>query len=734
MNLGNLNPNDQIVNNRWRSPDVFGARVSKLATIIRHPHNIPVIERYVLNMHEVSVHTLRFLKQLYVHRFNHIMDNNINERITESIPLNKELIINIAKTIGVTTNIGQGRRSQATTNLRLMLSNFYDNFYINTLRPGEPKPSCTHLHTPIDYFAIQVLTMYENNIKQHFHKYVVKYVDCYRDKVVVFNNINSNNNMTDVQKKNAKILFKTRTNAIARDILCTTMILNNNGQLVYDYRSNENPATLNMMKEVALPNKFFYHNNINEDLERFPHDYIHGMMRIVRLLEHRRYKLPSLFPLRSTDIPCHFTLCTSVMIDMLYPTKDDEIRYPNYCLYVSGRTGGRSKNDASLDGWMKNNEDLLWNIFFKTDIEELFHGYRELDQPNIANPFVDHHEKTFHRMIRTNGVAASIIMVRKGAAVGRQKPKNPTYKYVEPYADELSQQRRAQLQAIPNFVAIDPNMRDLLYAVKIDKDRYNNAENNNDHEAKVQVMKEKVCWRHTQDERRRKLRIKKNRKWLQKKKKETIVNNQSIQSRESRLGRYCTKSLNFGAFQQYCRHKSDCSFYVATFYRDKKHRNRQFKQYVSQQKLDSELINQFRKKFGPPATTVVFMGNWSESRHRSFHEPVKGKGFRDLFRKAGYQVLLVKEHKTSKMCSECQVDGAICVSFRRVKNPRPNMRQRFPTVKCHGLVKCTNCHRLWNRDPNAASNIWVAANSAVYSNARPQYLGWAHNNQMDIDE
>lgn len=234
MNLGNLNPNDRIFNNRWISPDVFGARVSKLATIIRHPHNIPVIERYVINMHEVSVQTLRFLKQLYVYRFNHNMDNNINERITESIPLNKELIINIAKTIGVTTNIGQGRTSQATKDLRLMLSNFYNNFYFNTLRPGEPKPSCTNLHTPIDYFAIQVLTMYENNIKQHFHKYVVKYVDCYRDKVDVFNNINSNNNMTGVQKTNAKNLFNTRTNAIAKDILCTTMILNNNGQLVFE--------------------------------------------------------------------------------------------------------------------------------------------------------------------------------------------------------------------------------------------------------------------------------------------------------------------------------------------------------------------------------------------------------------------------------------------------------------------------------------------------------------------
>jgi len=336
-------------------------------------------------------------------------------------------------------------------------------------------------------------------------------------------------------------------------------------------------------------------------------------------------------------------------------------------------------------------------------------------------------------MIRTNAVSASIIMVRKSVAL-TNKPTNPIYKYVEECVDEINQQKRAQLQTIPNFVAIDPNMRDLLYAVMIDKIAYNNAENNDDHDEKVRVMKEKKCWRHTQDKRRRFMRINKNRKRQQKEKRETMVNNRSIQSRETFLGRFNKKTLNLRAFQQYCYHKSDCSHDFAPFYQQKKHRNRQFKQYISRQKLDSELINEFSKKFGDPATTVVFMGNWSESRHRRFHEPVKGKGFRDLFRKAGYQVLLVKEHKTSKMCSECQVDDATCASFRRVKNPRPHMRQRFPEVICHGLVKCSRCLRLWNRDPNAASNIWVASNAAVNNNARPHYLDWAHNNQMDIDE
>lgn len=734
VNLGNLNPNNCIDgNNRWRSPDIFGSIKCKLASIIRHPHNIPVIEEYAKTMHILSVHTLRFLKLLYQHQFEYNNNHNINERVTVSIPLNESLIVNIAKIIGEPTNIGQGRTSQQTRALRARLLDFYNQNYRQTISQAEIRPSCTHLHTAIDYMAKQIITMYDNNIKQHFKKYVSKYVDCFRNKVIEFNNINNNNNLNDDQKNGLKTLFKRQTNRIVTDILCTRMINGNNGEIVYDYRSGEDPDMLNMMKITVLPNKVFYNNCIDDDIDRFPLDYLHGMIIMMRLLDHRGYKMLNIFPLRCTDIPGHFTMDTSTMIDILYPMENENLIYDAYYEYVMERTRGTSKTNASLDGYMKNNEDLLWNVFFKTEKDGIFHGYSELDNPLADVPFVDDHEKSFHRMIKTNGVAASIILVRKGSA--GKKPKNPKFKFIEPYVDEMSPVQRARIATKPNFVAIDPNMRDLLYAVSINKNEYNLAEQNQDHGAKVHVMKQKKCWRLTQDKRRRRMRINRNRKRLQKEKRLTLdISGMSIQKRETLLSRFCSKTLSFDAFRQYCYHKNHTSYYVRPFYLHKKHRNRQFKQYVSRQKLDSDTINEFRKKFGPPATTVVFMGDWSESNHRKFHEPVKGKGLRDLFRRAGYQLLLVKEHKTSKMCSECQEDGATCTSFREVKNPRPNMRQRFPTKICHGLVRCSNCGRLWNRDPNAASNIWVAGNAAVNNNQRPQYLGWAQNNQMDIDD
>jgi len=329
---------------------------------------------------------------------------------------------------------------------------------------------------------------------------------------------------------------------------------------------------------------------------------------------------------------------------------------------------------------------------------------------------------TFHHQLQTDGIAASVICIRKEYA-GILKPKNPKFKYKEPYGHEISQGRRIQLQTMPNFVGVDPNKRDLAYAKMINKNDYNNAEQNNDPDAKMHAIKKGIEWRHTQDNRRFRTGTTKNRKRLQKEKKENYdITGFSIQQREAQLSRFCKKTLSFVSFKQYLFHKNKLNYFTGPFYREKKHRNRRFRAFGARQKLDSELINNFKETFGPPATTVVFWGDWSENKNRRFFEPIIGKGLRQVFRKAGYQVYLVREFKTSKMCSECQNDQAICNEFRYVKNPRPKSRQRFPTIMCHGLLRCRTCYRLWNRDSNAATNIWIAANAAVNGNERPQYL------------
>ncbi|KAI9230296.1 MAG: hypothetical protein DHS80DRAFT_12528, partial [Piptocephalis tieghemiana] len=50
------------------------------------------------------------------------------------------------------------------------------------------------------------------------------------------------------------------------------------------------------------------------------------------------------------------------------------------------------------------------------------------------------------------------------------------------------------------------------------------------------------------------------------------------------------------------------------------------------------LARHLREKFGPNA--VLVMGGWS-SPHARYHEPIRGKGMREMLRKKGFQVYLV---------------------------------------------------------------------------------------------
>jgi hypothetical protein len=50
---------------------------------------------------------------------------------------------------------------------------------------------------------------------------------------------------------------------------------------------------------------------------------------------------------------------------------------------------------------------------------------------------------------------------------------------------------------------------------------------------------------------------------------------------------------------------------------------------------EARLLSRFKKLFGEPETTIIAIGDFEQRKHRKFKEPIKWKGFRTLFRKAG---------------------------------------------------------------------------------------------------
>ena len=111
---------------------------------------------------------------------------------------------------------------------------------------------------------------------------------------------------------------------------------------------------------------------------------------------------------------------------------------------------------------------------------------------------------------------------------------------------------------------------------------------------------------------------------------------------------------------------------------------------------------------------------WTWSKQMKFMEPTKGKGFRTLFRKAGYPVYLVDEYRTSARCHYCKSDEGICEKFRSCKSPRPWKKNE--TILRHGLLRCKTCGRLWNRDLNGSLNIHKVMVDTISGKDRPAYL------------
>ena len=58
------------------------------------------------------------------------------------------------------------------------------------------------------------------------------------------------------------------------------------------------------------------------------------------------------------------------------------------------------------------------------------------------------------------------------------------------------------------------------------------------------------------------------------------------------------------------------------------------------------MLARCEERFGKPEQTIIAIGDVEQHRHRKFFEPVKWKGFRTLFRKAGNEVYLVDKCRT----------------------------------------------------------------------------------------
>jgi transposase len=508
------------------------------------------------------------------------------------------------------------------------------------------------MNTILDYLAVDIVTMYENNIKLHFFDYVERYVNVSWKKKELVEWIKRHrpydkrdrlisNLATNLRKIKNDLLFKTKTS---------------------------NPIYHEWIEKVCVkifPQRKLQEDNMYYDIQCSPQDYLPHMFSMMKELESLGLKLNSVCPLRTDIVPKHIRIDTTSLVHI--------------CLTEEQGT----KEEFLTKGNLVRNQSNIWGFFFKTN-KKCFH-------------LSDTHKYTFDHMISTDGVSCSILLIKKelqGRSIFRFKPRRtpPTEKYI----DELEDPEYTRLQE-KNVVGVDPGLNDLIYCVNGDQ--------------KDTISK----FRYSQNQRRQETKSKKYRDLTLEWKKE-IVAHQDVVRWETELSHYNKKTLDFGRFQDYIEKKNNINFNLQDFYQRYIFRKLKLGGYMRRQKTESMMMKRFKKIFGSPEETIIGIGEFEQKQHRKFKEPIKGKGFRTLFRRHGYEVYLVDEHKTSCRCANC---GSETKTFRWCQNPK---YWKENIIKRHGLLRCKNGCGLWNRDTNGAINIWKIAKEAIGRRERPEYL------------
>jgi len=397
-----------------KPPDDFfkGIKLS-LKSVLKHPDiNTPKITNAVIQCNKIVINVLLFMK-LY------LLDYYKTQKV---LPIIDKVFINSCMKI-LCNEKPQGRPpKKEIKELKDTLTAFYTKEF-QPLIQNEPL-EYTHMNTILDYLTIDILTMYENNIKLHFVEYVERYVNVVWKKKFLVSKIRKMN----ICKKEKD----TRINKLCNQLRKIKNDLLNIETTAYKSHPSYH-KWITEQKQNILPIKTFK-KNVYYDLQCSPMDYFPCMIKMMKQVEEEAQTICNVFPMRNEIIPKHIRLDTTTLVHLLM-------------------TKSQGNKSAYLtEGNLKRNEDKIWKFFFRTE-RKCFHK--------------KHYE--FHHMIETDGISCSLLLLRNDL-IGKRLPTMKKGINNEEYIDEVKDYTFLQNKKI---VAIDPGKCDLIYCVDADNKEAN---------------------------------------------------------------------------------------------------------------------------------------------------------------------------------------------------------------------------------------------------------------------
>ena len=146
--------------------DYFKCVKVPLKHVIKYPNiNIPKIQETAIMANKIVIHTLQFMKLYLLSYYN----------THNKLPVIDKTFINTCIKVQCEENKGGRPASNKVQQLKDDLNAFYNKEYKPLIQ--NETLSYKHMNTILDYLTIDILTMYENNIKLHYVEYLERYVN-----------------------------------------------------------------------------------------------------------------------------------------------------------------------------------------------------------------------------------------------------------------------------------------------------------------------------------------------------------------------------------------------------------------------------------------------------------------------------------------------------------------------------------------------------------------------------
>lgn len=167
---------------------------TSLKSVVKNHLDINKLSEAAFIVHRITVHSLQWMKLYLLHTYN---------QDRASLPtIDKRFVVAVMKTICESPTSGR-KRNQDTEELMTRLQRFHDEHYLPTMH-GE-KITYTNLTNALEYSAVNVVTMYENNIRQNYFSYIETFVNIILEKKARIEAIRDGNDKAKEKKVFCKI-------------------------------------------------------------------------------------------------------------------------------------------------------------------------------------------------------------------------------------------------------------------------------------------------------------------------------------------------------------------------------------------------------------------------------------------------------------------------------------------------------------------------------------------------